>query len=106
MNLQFFNISDAYDLQGNYNSKVNVNKSVAEEMATEAVIFDLKDLDATKSYEFTIGFVPWVRTVFWKNLKLFFTLLLHRFRCIRSLKDSSDSLIYSQWGSCMQSLFK
>jgi len=42
---------------------------VAEEMATEAVIFDLKNLDATKSYEFTIGFVPWVRTVFWKRFE-------------------------------------
>ena len=69
MNLELFNISDAYDLQGNYNSKVNVNKPVAEEMATEAVIFDLKDLDATKSYEFTVGFVPWVRTVFWKRFE-------------------------------------
>jgi hypothetical protein len=69
-NLELLDISDAYDRQGNYNMYVNVDRPVAQEVGADIIIFDVKQLaniDSDKDYEITVGYLPWVNTVFWRR---------------------------------------
>jgi len=50
--------------------EVRVNKQVAKENGADFVIYDsrmLPDYDNEAIYEFTIGYLPWDRTIFWRR---------------------------------------
>ena len=53
-----FNLTDAYEIQKNYNMKVNVKKEVATEMGADIVIVDPSDIKPNKIYKFMTGYLP------------------------------------------------
>ena len=58
--------------------EVRVNKQVAKENGADFVIFDSRMLpsdDIDKVYEFTIGHLPWNKTIFWRRWLSTFSLV-------------------------------